>query len=485
MLKNYTSILVLLLFIIACKHKEEVTPATTVTDNYPDAIKKILVGKCATAGCHNAASYKGAGSLQLDSWDNLFKGSSNGAVVIPYSPDNSSLLYFVNNNPDLGTTALPLMPYNAEPLSEAEYKTLRDWVANGAPDKNGNIPFAENTATKQKIYMAQYGCDLVAVIDAERNLVMRYIPVGKTYDTENPNNIIMSPNGSYAYVSFWNTNLIQKIDTRIDSVVAEVVMPRAFIKAMQVSKDGATLIACNWYTHELTTVDANTMTIKGSYNTPIKFVGGFEATDDGRFITTSQFGNTMYKVAVDGTYETYTLDGKAATSTSNATTPDPYRVMMSKDGAKYFVTCTNTDEVAVMDAATNTLIKAIPVGHNPQEMVLSQSLSNPYLFVSCMNDTVSKLEVGSVYVIDYNSFEVVKVLRGKFFQPNALALDDTKELLYIFNRNEDKNGPPPHHSSPCDGRNGFYQVFDINTLEPHTGVRFEVTVDPYAAAARY
>ncbi len=484
-MKKIVYIFVALSFLlVACKHEpNNITPTVTVEDNFPEPIRKIMISKCATAGCHNAASYKGAGSLRLDSWDNLFNGGSNGAVVIPYNPDNSSLLYFVNTNPDLGTTALPTMPYNANPLSEDEYKILRDWIANGAPDKNGNIPFAENTATKQKIYMAQYGCDLVAVIDAERNVIMRYIEVGKTYDTENPNNVVMSPDGNFAYVSFWNTNLIQKIDTRIDSVVGEVMMPRAFIKAMQLSKDGNTLIACNWYTHELSIVDPVSMQLMANYSTPVKFAGGFAATDNNSFITTSQFGNTMYEVYPNGTYNTFTLDGKSPTQTTSATTPDPYRILISQSGDKYFVTCTNTNELAVFDVKTTTRTTAIPVGNNPQEMVMSKN--HPYLFVSCMNDTVSKLEVGSVYVINYNTNKVVKVIQEKFFQPNALALDDEKGLLYVFSRNEDKNGPPPHHSSPCNGRNGFYQVFDINTLEPYTGVRFEVTVDPYAAAARY
>lgn len=455
-----------------------------VTDNYPEAIKNIIVNKCATSGCHNAASYEGAGGLLLDTWEHMFDGGNNGAVVVPYNPENSSLLYFVNSFPELGTTAEPLMPYNEDPLSKEEYITLRDWVANGCPSKNGDIPFASDPDTRQKIYMVQQGCDLLAVIDAEKQVVMRYNSVGKSYGTENPNNIVVSPDGKYAYISFWNTSYIQKIDTRTDSVIAELNTGKKFQKAIQISEDGTKLLACNWYTQDLVLIDAQNMQVIQNYGSNIQFAGGFaSSSSSGSFYITSQFGNTLYKLTLDGNYTTHSIDGNTPTTKSSATTPDPYRVIMSKDNSKYFITCTNTHEVAVMDANTDTRIKAIPVGYNPQEMAISRTHS--YLFVTCMNDTVTKTEVGSVYVIDYNTNEVVQKITNQFFQPYGIAVDDKTGLFYVFSRNEDKNGPPPHHSSPCDGRNGFYSVFDLNTLKPYTSKRFEVTVDPYDAATRF
>ncbi|MCB9063858.1 MAG: hypothetical protein H6551_01805 [Chitinophagales bacterium] len=482
----YILLIVSVFQVVSCKRSKSTPPpaSTEVQHNFPDDIKAILVDKCATSGCHNQASYKGAGNLLLDSWEHLFDGSSNGAVVVPYSPDNSSLMYFVNTDPNLGTTTEPTMPYNGTPLSKEEYLKLRDWIVNGAPNKDGMVPFSGNDALRQKIYMVQQGCDLVAVIDAEKQVVMRYIKVGKTYATEQPNNIVMSPDGQYAYVSFWNANLIQKIDTKTDKVVAEVETPRAFQKAIQIDESGLKLIVCNWYTHDMIWIDATTMSIVKTFSNGIRNVSGFASSaTSGSFYITSQFGNTFYKMLLDGSFTTHTIDGNASTTISAQGTPDPSGILFSRDNRKYFITCTNTAEVAVMDAKDDKRITTISVGENPQEMVLSKK--QPYLFVSCTNDTASKLEVGSVYVINYNTHEVVKKIRGKFFQPKGIALDDEKGLLFIFSRNDDKNGPPPHHSSPCDGRNGFYNVYDINTLEPYTSTRFEVTVDPYDAVSRF
>jgi DNA-binding beta-propeller fold protein YncE len=473
-----------LLLLAACKHEPSPqVPGTPVADNYPEAVKNIIVNKCATAGCHNEASYTGAGGLRLDSRQYLFDGGNNGAVVVPYNTDNSSLLYFINTFPELGPTAQPTMPYNLPSLSREDYETLRDWIQSGAPDKAGNIPFHTEAATRQKIYTVQQGCDLVGVIDAEKSVVMRYISVGKTHDREQPNNIVISPDGRYAYVSFWNASLIQKIDTRADSVIAEVATPRAFQKAIQLNEDGTRLIACNWYTQDLLLIDAVNMNIISNMGQAIRFIGGFAAAPGNVFYATSQFGNTVYKIQADGNHSTISIDNKAPVQETAAGTPDPYRIIMSPDKSTYFVTCTHTGEVRMMNSATDQLIKTIPVGNNPQEMAISTS--EPYLFVSCMNDTISALEVGSVYVINYNTGNIVKKITGKFFQPYAMAADDKNGTLYIFSRNEDRNGPPPHHSGPCSGRNGFYQVYNIHTLTPINGKRYEISVDPYGAAARF
>jgi len=292
----------------------------------------------------------------------------------------------------------------------------------------------------------------------------------------------MSPDGKYAYVSFWNAALIQKIDTRTDSIVAEIITPRSFQKAIQISENGTRLIACNWQSQDLLLIDAVNMQLISNLGNDIRFIGGFAAKGES-FYATSQFGNTVYKISPGGSHSAVSIDGNPPMQQTSAASPDPYRIIMSPDKSKYFVTCTNTGEVRMMNTGTDTLQRVIPVGRNPQEMAVS--LAQPYLFVTCMNDTLSALEVGSVYVLNYNTGEVVKKITGKFFQPYAITVDDRHGLVYIFSRNEDRNGPPPHHSGPCFGRNGFYQVYNLQTLEPENGKRYEISVDPYGAITRF
>jgi hypothetical protein len=229
LLANFFLAIFLILVVVSCKH-----PVQQITNpefgGFPDAVGKIMINKCATAGCHNAASYQNSAGLLLDTWAHLLQGGNSGASVIAYSPDFSPLLYFVNTNPDRGITATPTMPYdasgaNANTLSDEEYNTLKKWIADGAPDKDGNIPFASNADTRQKIYLTQQGCDQVAVIDAASNLVMRYISVGfDAANTESPHCLRTDAAGKYAYVSFLNGTGIQKIDLRTDQVTGNVTL---------------------------------------------------------------------------------------------------------------------------------------------------------------------------------------------------------------------------------------------------------------------
>ncbi|NDC40448.1 MAG: hypothetical protein EBZ77_02700, partial [Chitinophagia bacterium] len=89
------------LFMPSCRPQHD-TPVAATTGNFPAAVSSIFTNKCATAGCHNAASYTNAANLRLDTWEHLFEGSNNGAVVVPYSIDNSPLLYYINTDSSRG-----------------------------------------------------------------------------------------------------------------------------------------------------------------------------------------------------------------------------------------------------------------------------------------------------------------------------------------------------------------------------------------------
>lgn len=471
--------------ISACKHKTpDPQPVAVSAHRFPDDVGNIFITRCATAGCHNAQSYTNAADLLLDSWENLLLSGENGAVVVPYSPEYSSLLYFINTHKDLGPVAEPTMPLDNTPLTREEYLLIRNWIANGAPNKDGHIPFATDAATRQKVYITQQGCDLVAVIDAEKKVVMRYIPVGKAYTTENPNYIAMSPDGQYAYVCFWNGNYIQKIDTRTDKVVGETDMGHAYQKTLLVAADGSRLAVTSWYSQDLTIINTTTMQQEyilgnSSLESPESIMAN--ASFD-TFYVSSLFGNSLYQLAKNFS-KTISIDNAAPTTLAGAATPDPYRIAASPDGSMYFVTCQNTNELRIMNAKTNELLATIPTGKMPQEIAVCRSL--PLLFITCPGDTNTTASVGSVSVINYQTKQHVRTIEGKLFQPYGIAVDEQRKQFFIANRNQASRGPRPHHQSPCNGRNGYYMAYDLNTFEPLSTSRYEVSVDPYAAAIRF
>lgn len=469
--------------IASCKHEKGVAPAATADGDYPAVVGDIFMNRCATAGCHNEASHTGAGGLRLDSWERLFDGSVNGAVVVPYSSDYSSLMYFINTDSNLGPVAIPTMPLNHEPLTKEEYLVVKKWIDDGAPDKDGNIAFSSDAATRQKVYAIHQGCDMVAVIDVAKHVVMRYVSVGNKPFPESAYYTIVSPDGRYAYVSFWFATEVYKIDTYTDKVAAIYTLNNKFWSAMTISGDGQQLVLTNGDDYGLAII--NTVSGQVQYQANTGFAAPHGITANAAFNTfyvTSLFGNTIYKYT-NGNTDTILLDNMPATTRKGNNTPDPYTIRMSPDGSKYFVSCGGTNDVRVFNTGNDSLLKVIPVGTMPQH--ISASKSRPYLFVPCMEDASAGIFKGSVYVIDYNTLEIVNIIKGSLYQPHTVAVNDRDNTFYIFSRNQNYDGPAPHHSGPCSGRNGYYQVYDMNTLMPANGRRYEVLVDPYVSAIRF
>ena len=478
---------------VSCVHKP-FPPAVENDGNFPPGIARILVGKCAISGCHNASSYTNANNLLLDTWEHLFDGGSSGAAVVPYSPLYSPMLYFVNTDSAKGVVATPTMPLTTSSrpqavLTAGEYDQLAAWIAAGAPDKNGNVAFASDAATRQKIYMTQQGCDLMAVIDAQKHVVMRYIPIGMSASIESPHCTRVSSDGMYAYVSFLNGNYVQKIDTKTDQVVGNADVGSGSWNILYIAPGDTAVISSNWQSD-----GSLAFTNSGNMQVESKLGGGFtfeyphgitsNATYD-TFYITAQIGNVIYKINRSASlYKKVSLNGDPPnTSTSSGTAPNPHEILMLPDHSRYFVTCQTTNEVRVMDARADTAIAVIPVGIYPQEMAISAN--HPYIFVTCQEDasTIPGAK-GSVYVINYLTLEK-QVLYGDFYQPHGIAVDDAGGTVYIASINSDAGGPAPHHATACTGKAGWYTVYDLNTLRPLNNKRYQVTVFPYSVATRF
>lgn len=482
------------LTIISCKH-DTLVPERPNVSGYPDDIAKILVNKCATAGCHNAASYEGAGGLRMDSWEHLFNGGNNGAAIVPYSIQFSPLLYYINTDPTLGIVAQPTMPKDNPPLTKDEYITIRDWVAKGAPDKSGNVPFAADAATRQKIYITMQPCDQVAVIDAQKKVVMRYIPVGVSAISEVPHYLKTTTDGKYAFVSFSAGTVLQKIETATDQVVDNIQLPPDQMgpgswNVFALSSDASKAVLSDWRSEgRIVYVDLKTLKInvfpKFTYPHGIAANPSFDT-----FYITSQYGNAMYKMDKEGFLKkTLSLDGKTpvVSPDPSSSSLNPHEIIMAPDYSKYFISCEYSNEVRVLSRSNDSVIKVIPTGSRPQEFAIS--LKKPYLFVTCMDDQPTKLGdatfVGSVYVIDYNTLSVVNVIRGNFSSPHGITVDDMNNTVYFASRNINPTGPKPHHTSNCAGANGSYHVYDMTTFQPADKRRFEVLPDPYSADTRF
>ena len=79
----------------------------------------IFQAQCTS--CHGQAA-----GLDLAGYDTLMAGAEGEQVVVPGDPDGSELIEYVDG------TKEKRMPLNADPLTDEQIATLRDWIAAGA-----------------------------------------------------------------------------------------------------------------------------------------------------------------------------------------------------------------------------------------------------------------------------------------------------------------------------------------------------------------
>jgi len=476
--QKFVTVLIILFVVVGINScNEEDDPEPAFNDGcYPPAVAEIMVKKCANSGCHNAQSKVAAGGLDLSTWEAMFLGNRNGAVTIPYRSDQSTVCYFTNTDSTLGIVQKPNMPFNGTPLSQTEYLTIRNWIDAGAPNCAGEIKFS-GAPNRKKFYVANQGCDLVGVHDAETKVIMRYIDVGNSAAIESPHMIKVSPDGQYWYVAFINSTVLQKFRTSDDTFVAEANITQGSWNTFTISADGTKAWVVDFTQNgRVAYVNLNTMQLELMYQGAGLFTSphGSAINSNGNTLyVTGQIGNILYRADVTDPMNPDITE--IDINTSGAPNADPHEVAFSPDGSKYFVTCSGRDEVRVFDATNDAFITAIPTGDLPLEM--SFSPDNGLLFVTN--------EVGnSVTVIDYTNLTAVKTINVGF-QPHGLAVDDVKNQVYVANRNTPSSGgPPPHHTSSCGGRNGYLTIINMNTLELVPSFKMELSVDPYSVSVR-
>ncbi len=469
-------------FFSTCKY----VSVSPVFGNYPSDVGKIFVTKCAVSGCHNEITR--AAGLCFSTWDKMFEGSEEGASVIPYRHDFSSVCYHINTFADLGTTLSPTMPNGKTPLTRDEVKLIMDWVDKGAPNEFGTVAFADNP-NRKKFYVTNQGCDVVTVFDAETLLQMRVVTVGNSQANEAPHNVKVSPDGRFWYVISTGGNSLQKYRTSDDSYVGQAILGSKNWNTITISSTGDTAFVVDWSSSgDIAVVNLNTFSV--GHNIGFSYPHGSCMSPDGQYLYVSQNSagsDQIYKIQASDFTNIQIIN---LYTTVPSTHLDSHEILFSPAGDKYFVTCQGTDEVRIMDAATDAFIAALPVGAVPSEMAVSAS--HNLLFVTCEEDSTSFAgQRGSIAIIDIstNAFAAGSPVYSGH-QPHGLALDDDKNLVMVANRNVTSDGPAPHHSNNCGGRNGYVTFIDMNTLTLLTTdegeeKEIEVSVDPYSIATRH
>ncbi|HZZ67877.1 MAG TPA: alkaline phosphatase family protein [Phenylobacterium sp.] len=130
----------------------------------------------------------------------------------------------------------------------------------------------------------------------------------------------------------------------------------------------------------------------------------------------------------------------------------PYELALSKDGRRLFVSDWGEKSVSVVDVASQKVIKTIPVGFNPNDMVLAP---DGRLFVACSNEN-------TVYVIDTRTLTVLETISTALYPkaplgstPNSLALDLKRKLLFVANADNNDVAVVDIHKRETSAVTGF------------------------------
>ncbi len=457
--------------------------------DYPESIGKIIVGSCAISGCHNSSGAINAAGLDLSSWQKLFSGARTGAAIVPYSISESFLLNFINTYPDLGPVQLPVMPPNSSILSKEEVTLLQNWVANGAPDGKGNIAFEDPSISG--VLVVNQGCDRLSLIHPQLGIVMRSFEIGLSPQVESPHQIRFRPDRKYAYIVYLFSAFVDILDPQTRKIIGRIETTDGNWNTIVFSPDNKYAFVADFQSEgKIACLDLETNQMIQLYQGSgyLQFPHGQALSADGKILfVASQSGNFIQRLDITDPLQPiklspYLLDGSAQPTTTPA--QDPHELALTPDGQYLLVTCQRTNDLRIISATTGALIKIIPVGTFPQEMVIPNVTGRNEVLITCPEDTLSFPGIqqrGSVYVVNYLTQQVT----GSFypgFQPHGIDIDNNTGEVWVACRNIAPNGNAPHHTTVCGDRIGYLNRFNWNTYQKINPYPIWVSVDPYGIA---
>ncbi len=444
-MKNISILFFCVLAIISCKKDDNPVAATIDYDKitaikFAQHVQPLLNDKCATSGCHNSTDR--AAGLSLSSWNAMVKGSAHGEVIIAHNAERSLLTTLFD-----GTSHRKTHPSISKTLTTPERNFLRRWLNEGAKNSNGISPF-QNMA--HKLYVPNQGEDVVAVIDTDSLVVARYVNVGVSPATDAPHFIVA--HGNYWYVSLINTGKIQKFDAITDTLVAtgSVVGAPALL---EITPDGSKLYISQFTSSTKLISVMNTATMTVQKTIPVwTMPHGIRMNKAGTrlYVANMMSDNiSVIDVATDSVIETIPLAFDA--NPFGPTKYAPMELAVSPNDSTVLVTCSEHQEVRMFSAATNTLIDSFQIGDQPWHLDFTPD--GEYCYVTNRRgNSVSQIHLPMRTVMN------TIVAPSDFDYPHGCVT--SPDGKYIFVSNENTN----HHFVPRYSLDFMGNICVINHL---------------------
>lgn len=299
--------------------------------------------------------------------------------------------------------------------------TAKDKVIDTVPVGIGPFGVAvAETKKATKIYVAHYGGgETVSVFNTANRHDVKVVPPISNYFLSGE--IAVSPNGTRAYVTGYNTHeyVVLVIDTNKDKFINTIpvgrsITPGTFNDEIPITvaetKMGTKIYLSNRFTGNVSVVDI-------ANNTVNKTLPGFSATGiaaslDGKKVYVANSGNLGGYVSVIDTTTDKILPKEIPVGNN------PRGIAVSPDGSKIYVANQDDGTVSVIDAATNNVTTCVSVGDNPFRIAVTPNGKKVYVTNQGLDTNFN----GTVSVIDA---VVNKVIDGEISverMPTAVAV---------------------------------------------------------------
>ncbi|MGQ9863516.1 MAG: YncE family protein [Bacteroidia bacterium] len=438
---------------------------------FPMEVKRILVPRC--AGCHmgSSASFSegvthGHSNLSLpvtldfSSWEGLFRYLGPTPPVVPFSSEWSYLLWVTNPDSSLGPVSPHPIPLGGagehNKLSVEEYEVLRRWIAQGAPNKEGVLPYAESfTRTRGKVFVCASGSDKIAVFDTRTQRLMHLIDVGiDPAKIEAPHYIQFSPDKKYVYVTLIGGSAIEKYTTDTYQKVGRVAVA-SDPAHIEFRSDGKRAVVTHFSDTEpvkLTLLDTETMQVLDELRDAAGLVitrpHGLALTEDFRFAyVTANAGNYLAKVEISPAGDQFISFTQIPLAPGETPQPSnvwgPYQILFLPEGL-YAVSCDTKDEVRLFDRQ-DRWVATIPTPKAPKLMAYAQGL----LWVACLKESAPQFQgdkVGAIATIDIKSKRLKTVIYDVGHLPRGIGIDTLEGRVWVSLENLGGIDPPHHYT---------------------------------------
>jgi YVTN family beta-propeller protein len=413
------------------------TPTEPVIGNFPGNISAIIQGNCLGGDCHSSSTTLNTG-LDLSSWEAMTKGSIYFNEIIPFSAAKSHFFGHINNNSAIAPVVLPSMPLGRDYLSETDQLAFFNWINQGAKSADGKIPYS---SAANKIFVVNENEDMVSVIDAATQRLIRVLPVGAG---NAPAAVAAtSDKSSFIVAMIGNSGIVQKYDVASYSALGEF-QSNITPGEMALTPDGTKGYITNdaFDGHSFVVFDPSGMKLLKTISTPLLIDPRCVAiSPDGKYVYIGgHFSDDILRV------DTHTdsivsclplgIDVQIPPKSPGSQKYTPQKIVISSDSKTMYVSCENTNEVVVFDLTRDSIIARTPVNILPWGLALTPD--DKELWVTAYGDS-------DVYVLNTATNQVLTIIDTVSALPHAITI--TPDGAYVYVACELSSGGAHHHAT--------------------------------------